>query len=115
MSSLAEFLNTLKTQPQSIQFQHTMDVITANYRYQATAFTNGNTHNAAGTNEGSCKLFAFAKLNQLNPEQTLACFGDYYRIDVLKNPQGTDHANIRNFMHTHWQGIAFEGQALEAL
>lgn len=115
MSTLADFLNTLKTQPQNIQFQHTMDVIAANYRYKPTAFSNGNTHNAAGTNEGSCKLFAFAKLNQLSVEQTLACFGDYYRIDVLEHPQGNDHANIRNFMQTQWQGIEFEGQALEAL
>ena len=115
MRTLAEFLNTLKTQPQSIQFQHTMDVIAAHYRYHPTDFSNGNTHNEAGTNEGSCKLFAFAKLNQLTPEQTLACFGDYYRVDVLKNPQGTDHANIRNFMQTGWQGIHFKGQALQAV
>jgi hypothetical protein len=52
-------------------------------------------------------------LNNLNQEQTLACFGDYYREDVLKNPEGNDHGNIRNFMNTGWNGIKFEDQALQ--
>jgi hypothetical protein len=30
----------------------------------------------------------------------------------LKNPAGTDHQNIRNFMKTGWNGIQFEGEAL---
>ena len=112
MSTLADFLNTLKTQPQNIQFQHTMDVIAANYRYKPTAFSNGNTHNAAGTNEGSCKLFAFAKIQELSQAATLACFGAYYFEEVLGDPQGTNHQNIRNFMQSGWDGIQFEGEAL---
>ena len=68
--------------------------------------------NEAGTNEGSCKIFYFAQLNNLNVQQTLACFGRYYSEDVLSNPTGNDHGNIRNFMKTGWQGIEFKSVAL---
>lgn len=110
---LEQFLSQLSTNPRSITFQDTMAVIAARYDYTPTSFTNDFAENIAGTNEGSCKLFAFAKLNNLNEEQTLHCFGDYYRIDVLNNPDGSDHANIRNFMKTGWQGIEFKGTALK--
>lgn len=90
-----------------------MAVIADCYDYTPTTFTNGDAKNVAGTNEGSCKLFAFAQLNSLTEAQTLHAFGDYYRVDVLKNPEGSDHANIRNFIKTGWQGINFEGTALK--
>ncbi len=109
-----DFLQQLKQSPTTITFADTMDTIAANYHYTATPFKNGAATNAAGTNEGSCKLFAFAQQHNLTQEQTLACFGDYYRIDVLQNPSANDHANIRNFMATGWEGIQFEGQALKA-
>lgn len=112
--TLTQFLQQLKKAPDTMTFQQTMDVVAENYRYTPTAFKNGEAVNQAGTNEGSCKLFAFAQLNQLDKDQTLACFGDYYRIDVLQNPEGSDHANIRNFMVSGWQGIHFEGAALAA-
>ncbi|NNF96141.1 MAG: hypothetical protein HKM94_04340 [Halobacteria archaeon] len=44
--------------------------------------------------------------------ETLACFGKYYREDVLQHPQGTDHLNIRTFMRHGWSGIQFEYPAL---
>ncbi|MFT4047340.1 MAG: HopJ type III effector protein [Solimonas sp.] len=49
-------------------------------------------------------MLAFAKLQGLSEAETLACFGRFYREDVLKNPDGTDHQNIRNFMRTGWRG-----------
>jgi hypothetical protein len=42
----------------------------------------------------------------------LSCFGAYYQEDVLGDPDGTNHQNIRNFMKTGWDGIAFYGEAL---
>jgi len=33
----------------------------------------------------------FAQLQQLSQAETLACFGKYYREDVLQNPEGDDH------------------------
>jgi len=68
--------------------------------------------NSAGTNEGSCKIFAFALIHQLSEQQTLNLFGDYYRIDVLTDPNGSGHQNIRNFIRDGWQGIDFKNVAL---
>ena len=110
--NIAEFLNKLIANPNNITFAETMEVIKENYHYKPTAFTNGDLQSAAGTNEGSCKIFSFAKLHDLDEGKTLQLFGDYYRVDVLKNPQGTDHQNIRNFMKSGFAGIKFEGLAL---
>lgn len=109
-----DFLNKLRTQPDTISFTDTMEVIDANYEFAPVRFTNGTAVNEAGTNSGSCKLFAFAKLQELSKEETLACFGDYYRVDVLQHPDASNHANIRNFMITGWEGIRFDGEALQA-
>jgi len=110
---IAEFINKLNTSPSIISFTKTIEVISENYHYKSTAFTNGDLHSAAGTNEGSCKIFSFAKLHDLSEEKTLQLFGDYYRVDVLGNPDGADHGNIRNFMKFGWKGIVFEGAALK--
>jgi hypothetical protein len=48
----------------------------------------------------------------LTPIETLTCFGDYYFIEVLQNPEGTNHQNIRNFIKTGWKGIHFDSIAL---
>lgn len=108
------FLEKLKQSPKSIQFSDTMAVIEENYIFNEVAFSNGEQNNAAGENSGSCKIFSFAKLQGLNKEQTLACFGEYYRIDVLQNPNNADHQNIRQFMLQGWSGISFEATALTA-
>jgi hypothetical protein len=110
---LESFITKLKQSPTTIEFSDTMVVIEENYRFTPTAFNNGKQQNAAGENSGSCKLFAFAKLQKLSQQETVACFGAYYFEDVLKNPEGNDHQNIRNFMTTGWNGIQFEGEALE--
>lgn len=106
------FLEKLNTAENTIEFSDTMAVIDANYEFTAKEFKNGDLINQAGENSGSCKIFSFAKLNQFTQEQTLACFGKYYREDVLQNPNNTDHQNIRNFMKTGWQGIEFKEPAL---
>lgn len=109
--TLEQFLSKLSEG--SADFEDSMQVISDNYDYQATAFTNGEVTNQAGANEGSCKIFAFAKLNNLSEEQTLLCFGRFYQ-DVLNTPEGNDHGNIRNFMQLGWTGISFAGEALKA-
>ncbi|OCB77362.1 HopJ type III effector protein [Flavobacterium crassostreae] len=110
--TLSTYLTTLKQNPKTIVFADTMAVIEDKYTFTPTAFQNGTLHNAAGQNSGSCKLFAFAKAQQLSLDQTLACFGAYYFEDVLNHPNGTDHQNIRNFMLTGWDGLHFEADAL---
>ena len=115
--SLASILTRLATDMQSIRFQDVISTIDENYEYTPTRFINGvgddRMLNDAGTNEGSCKIFSFGRLHNLSKQQTLNCFGDYYRIDVMQNPHGTDHMNIRNFIRHGWSGIVFEGDALK--
>lgn len=110
--SPASFLEKLKQSPEAIAFTDTIATIEENYTFTPTTFQNGLQINTAGENSGSCKLFAFAQLQNLTEAETLACFGAYYYEDVLKNPEKTDHQNIRNFMKTGWSGIQFEGTAL---
>lgn len=113
--SLPALLTKLNEQPEQVTFEEVMETISNNYHYQPTAFKNGALVNASGSNEGSCKIFAFAQINQLSVAQTLACFGRFYREDVLQNPQGNDHGNIRNFMEHGWDGIEFTQAPLSPL
>ncbi|NQZ23317.1 MAG: HopJ type III effector protein [Colwellia sp.] len=109
---LNKLLEQIKSQAELVEFSEVITVITDNYRYKPCTFHNGELVNEAGTNEGSCKIFAFAQLHRLSEQETLACFGHYYREDVLQNPQGEDHGNIRNFIKQGWQGLTFESEAL---
>ncbi|MGN0921482.1 MAG: HopJ type III effector protein [Cellvibrio sp.] len=109
---LLAFIEKLKKTPELVQFRETIEVIDTQYDFVETEFTNHLIHNAAGQNNGSCKIFSFGKLNKLTKDETLACFGDYYREDVLKNPNGEDHQNIRNFILAGWDGISFAQSAL---
>ncbi|SEW32976.1 HopJ type III effector protein [Chryseobacterium wanjuense] len=102
----------LEKSAEEIQFKEVIAFIDEHYDFTPTKFTNGNTVNEADQNNGSCKVFSFAKLNDLSKEETLSLFGAFYREDVLQNPEGKDHQNIRNFMNFGWDGISFEGKAL---
>ncbi len=113
---VAELLEQIISQPETIEFSQVIDVIDENYIYTPTRFLNGKGEhlqvNEKGENEGSCKIFAFALLHNLAKEQTLSCFGDFYREEVLSDPGGNSHGNIRAFMISGWDGISFEGKAL---
>lgn len=110
--TLTALLTAISEEPEHVSFDDVINIITSNYQYTPTTFSNGEVVNEAGTNEGSCKIFTFSKLHKLSKEQTLACFGKYYRDDVLGNPEGNDHGNIRNFMISGWEGIHFSSEAL---
>lgn len=97
----------------AVDFKEVLALIDSIYAFTPTTFTNGDTVNTAGENNGSCKLFTFAKLHGFTKDETLACFGHFYTDHVLKHPEGTDHANIRNFMKYGWSGVKFEGDALK--
>ncbi len=115
LPAVNDFLTRLAA-GESIEFQDTMVLINECFDYQPTHFENGADDdlvvNAAGVNEGSCKIFALASLLCLDQSQTLALFGRYYREDVLGHPEGQDHRNIRSFMTHGWAGISFKGEAL---
>lgn len=105
---LNDLLNKLQAAPSSIEFDEAIAVIDATYEFTPTKFYNGYLVNESGENSASCKLFALGRLNKFTKQQMLHCFGDYYRKDVLSNPTGDDHQNIRYFMKTGWSGIQFE-------
>jgi hypothetical protein len=97
----------------SIAFKDVIAFIESHYLHQPTAFKNGDAFNEATQNQGSAKVFSFAKINGLGKEDTLQLFAEHYQA-VLSTPDGTDHQNIRQFMRHGWEGIAFEGEALTA-
>jgi len=111
-----ELIKQLNTAPENVEFDDTISVIRKHYDYTPTMFTNGSgtdsVMNKVGENEGSCKIFAFAKLHNLTEKQTLHCFGHYYREDVLAHPDNEDHANIRQFIKHGWEHVIFEKTAL---
>ena len=111
---LDDFLQHLRSSPESIEFDTVMQLIDSLYDFTPTAFRNGALHNVAGKNTGSCKLFAFALRHKLSKSETLACFGRYYREDVLLHPDADTHRNIRSFMRGGWSGISFDTKPLSA-
>ncbi|KAB1066806.1 HopJ type III effector protein [Tamlana haliotis] len=110
--NIETFKNKLQANPKTIAFADTMSTIEANYTFTPTAFINGALKNTEGENSGSCKLFAFAKKQGFTKEETLACFGKFYFEDVLQDPEGTGHQNIRNFIKTGFEGLSFAGEAI---
>ena len=94
-------------------FSDVIGFIEARYTHTPTAFKNGQQLNAANENQGSAKIFSFAKLNGLDQAQTLSLFAEHY-ASVLATPDGTDHQNIRQFMQHGWDGVQFETLALSA-
>jgi hypothetical protein len=92
-------------------FADTLQFIAEHYTYQPSAFHNGELKNAAGQNEGSCKLLSLALLENFSLEETLLAFGEHYR-SVLQTPDGTEHANIRSLQQSGLAGVHFEAPAL---
>ena len=114
--TVEELIHKISTAPEAVDFTEVITTIDDAYQYTPARFSNGTGSkrviNEAGSNEGSCKILAFARLNELTEQQTLNCFANYYREDVLQHPDNDDHANIRNFMLSGWEGIEFESEAL---
>jgi len=114
-TKIQAFLTRLE-QGEKVSFDQTMRLIDAHYEYTPVQFSNGGEQNPlvnkAGSNQGSCKIFSFATIHQLNKEQTLSLFGDFYWRDVLQQPDADNHANIRHFMQYGWEGIHFSAPAL---
>lgn len=108
-SDVSALLNGL--QKKAIHFNDVISFIDDYYRYTPVAFVNGMMHNNAGENEGSAKVFGFAKHHGLNQLDTLQLFGEHY-AKVMATPNGTDHANIRNFLHWGWQGFLMQHNPL---
>ncbi len=102
--TLQEFLAGLASGRHA--FADTLAFIERHYAYQPQPFNNGPLHNAAGENQGSCKIIGLALLENLNAEQALLCFGEHYR-HVLASPGDNDHANIRQLLKTGLEQVSF--------
>lgn len=105
-------------QRKPLSFNESMAVIDQYYHHQPTAFRNGQGEervvNSAEQNQGSCKLLGFGQLQGLDVEETLHLFGDFYYQEVLNDPQGSAHANIRAFGRHGWAGVDFDRPPLNA-
>jgi hypothetical protein len=106
-------IEKVKNTPEQVQFKDVITVIENDYMFTPASFTNGEQSNEANENNGSCKIFSFAAIHQLNESETLNLFGDFYRVDVLEHSEGNDHQNIRQFIKNGWSGITFNSIALE--
>lgn len=95
-----------------IPFSEVLHYIEEQYDFTPSAFKNGTLENATDQNQGSCKIFAFAQLNQLSKADTLTLFAEHYE-HVLLDPDGINHQNIRQFMQHGWNGISFEAFPLK--
>ena len=110
ITSLTNLLDALKNE--TANFVEVIAFIEKDYKHTPTAFKNAETYNEKTQNQGSAKVFAYAKLNNLSEADTLLLFAEHYQA-VLADPNGKDHQNIRQFMQHGWAGISFEGEALK--
>ncbi len=69
-------------------------------------FSVGLHRNASGENMGSLTILGFAKLYGLREDQVLSLFGEAAE-EVLKDPDGTNHPNIRAFLKQGLSGVTF--------
>lgn len=90
-----------------LTFEEVMEMIDEHFEDGLIEFKNGDILNAAGENMGSAKILSYAALAQMDKDTTLKLWGQYYR-EVLADPDGDSHQNIRNFMKYGWDGVPFE-------
>ena len=110
--TLQELMATLHGHPDDLKFADVLETIDAEFEFTPCAFVNGDVHNTADENQGSCKVLCFAHKAGLAEGVALKLFAEHYR-SVLADPKGTDHANIRQFMKRGWMGVSFNGSPLK--
>eukprot|EP01041_Mallomonas_annulata_P005021 gene5021-10046_t len=87
-----------------VTFQETIAIIDENYEYVPVTFTNGDLVSKPNENTGSAKIFSFGLMTRMDETATLNLFGEIYRN---LDPNGSDHANIRNFKKNGWSRVSF--------
>jgi len=101
------FNANLEMDASELKFQDVMEMIDTHYETGLIEFKNGDIVNKQGENEGSAKVLSYAALSNMDKDTTLKLWGEYYR-EVLADPDGDSHQNIRNFMKYGWDGVPFE-------
>mmetsp|Transcript_1865 Transcript_1865/g.4420 ORF Transcript_1865/g.4420 Transcript_1865/m.4420 type:complete len:215 (+) Transcript_1865:199-843(+) len=99
-----------------VKFAEVMEMVNDAYiempvEYRTGRGTPEEVVNPPGKNSGSRKIFYLGWSQGLNEQETLRLFCEHYQ-DVLQNPDGDSHSNIRSFMKHGWGGVWFEGPAL---
>lgn len=92
-------------------FEDTLALIDRFFEYTPAGFHNGPLYNGPGENAGSCRVFALGQYCNLSEADTLNLFAQHYQ-QVLDEPAGNSHGNIRQFISTGWSGIRFDAQPL---
>ena len=110
--TLSSLLEAIYANSSTLEFTKVLDAIDSEFDFTPTPFINGSLNNPADQNQGSCKIFSFANQAGLSESQTLLLFAEHYRA-VLANPDGEEHANIRQFMKTGWNGVSFASKPLQ--
>lgn len=95
-----------------VPFTEVIAVIDKAYAYTAIPFVNGKgtpeeVRSAAGENNGSAKVFGFARLHGLGADEALRLFCEHYE-SVVATPEGSDHGNIRAFIKHGWDKLEFD-------
>jgi len=106
-----EALITKVKQSEILSFAEVIEAIDANYSFTPSFFKNGDVVNEENQNNGSCKVFSFAKMHKLSEKENLFLFGEHYQ-KVLEKTSDADNKKISSFMNFGWNGIAFEKEAL---
>merc|ERR1712003_214908 len=101
------FNANLEMSGDDLMFEEFVEMVDESYESQLLEFKNGDIVNKPGENDGSAKVLSYAALSNFDKETTLKLWGQYYR-EVLNDPDGDSHPNIRNFMKTGWDGVPFE-------
>jgi len=105
---LDAFLKKLNDDPEAVTFDEALATVGEHYRLTPCGYTLAGVRFDVDQVHRSCQLYAFGILHKLSKEQTLACFGEHYREDVLKHPQGSDHQTVRLFMQVGWEGLKLD-------
>lgn len=110
--TLQDLMAALYGNPESLKFDEVLATIDSEFEFTPCAFTNGDLSNSVQENQGSCKVLSFAHKAGLAEGVALKLFAEHYR-DVLENPEGNNHQNIRQFMKRGWMGVSFNGSPLK--
>lgn len=110
--NLQAFLNQLATDPASVTLDAALAVIAAHYDVDPCGYTLAGVRFEPDRAWRSCQLYAFGLLHHLPKEQTLACFGHHYQVDVLGDPEGTDHQTVRLFLKHGWDALTLDAMPL---
>lgn len=80
-------------------FGNTIQAIDSILETEPVDFVNGEVPNTSGENLWSLKVLAFGKMMWFHTQEVLSMFWEYYR-EVIDNPDGNSHQNIRALQKT---------------